>query len=181
MTRTPPRLARLCLEQLVHVHSTPINTSAAASWKKEKRFYFKIREIHYYRFSFKSHHHILLIPVRALFWEKGCDDERLTKKIKKKKRSFLHLRARGGSTAAACTSFFFHKFRESHISTLLCKVSSSAQHFPPVPPAPMGHPRPPGADRSLYHSTCTRVNGHMWAPPLFHFVWDFSLVSHKPV
>ena len=61
---------------------------------------------------------------------------------------YCNLRARGGSTAAACTSFFFHKFRESHISTLLCKVSSSAQHFPPVPPAPMGHPRPPGADRS---------------------------------
>ena len=45
-------------------------------------------------------------------------------------------------------SFFFHKSRESHISTLLYTVSSSAQHFPPVPPAPMGHPRPPGADRS---------------------------------
>ena len=70
------------------------------------------------------------------------------KNMKPTKLSSLTLRARGGSTAAACTSFFSHKFRESHISTLLYKVSSSAQHFPPVPSAPMGHPRPPGADRS---------------------------------
>ena len=45
-------------------------------------------------------------------------------------------------------TYKFYKSRESHLSTLLYIVSSSAQHFPPVPPAPLGRPRPPGADRS---------------------------------
>ena len=37
--------------------------------------------------------------------------------------------------------------RHSNLSTLLYTVSSSAQHFPPVAPAPLGRPRPPGADQ----------------------------------
>ena len=45
-------------------------------------------------------------------------------------------------------TYKFYKSRESHLSTLLYIFSSSAQHFPPVPPAPLGRPRPPGADRS---------------------------------
>ena len=24
-----------------------------------------------------------------------------------------------------------------------------------------------------------RGNRHMWAPPLYHFVWDFSLLNHS--
>ena len=54
----------------------------------------------------------------------------------------------------------FYKSRESHLSTLLYIVSSSAQHFPPVPPAPLGRPRPPGADRSRLDSS--KANAPPW-------------------
>jgi hypothetical protein len=66
----------------------------------------------------------------------------------------LRLRAQGVSSPAARDQKKSTGNREPHLSTLLYIFPSSplappfAHHFPPVPPAPLGCPRPRGADQS---------------------------------